>query len=181
MHGRPARRERAGIGVLKGASGIPGARGKTQDGSLVKYDGAGHDGNDGVPDAESAIGVPQARHEPRSGIQPKGAAPGEQQGIDPIHCLLIRLSMTYKMRILENAQQDLDWFRRNDKTSYIKCFDLVREMMTDPRNGTGKPERLRYFDQEVYSRRVNHKDRLIYTIYESVQEVDISSCRGHYE
>lgn len=68
--------------------------------------------------------------------------------------------MTYKVRILENAQQDLDWLRRNDKTSYIKCFDLVQEMMIDPRNGTGKPERLRYFDKEVYSRRVNHKDRL---------------------
>lgn len=89
--------------------------------------------------------------------------------------------MTYKIRILENAQDDLDWLRRNDKTSYIKCFDLVRELMSDPRSGTGKPERLRYFEKEVYSRRVNHKDRLIYTIYESLREIDISSFRGHYE
>ena len=89
--------------------------------------------------------------------------------------------MTYKICILENAHKDLDWLRKNDKTSYIKCFDLVREIMNDPRNGTGKPERLRYFDKEVYSRRVNHKDRLVYTIYESLQEIDISSCRGHYE
>ena len=89
--------------------------------------------------------------------------------------------MTYKIRILENAQDDLDWFRRNDKTSYIKCFDLVREIVKDPRTGTGKPERLRYFEKEVYSRRINHKDRLIYTIYESLHEVDISSFRGHYD
>lgn len=89
--------------------------------------------------------------------------------------------MTYKIRILENAQDDLEWLRRNDKTSYIKCFDLVRELMNDPRSGTGKPERLRYFEKEVYSRRVNHKDRLIYTIYESLHEIDISSFRGHYE
>lgn len=89
--------------------------------------------------------------------------------------------MTYKIRILEKAQDDLDWLRRNDKTSYIKCFDLVRELMSDPRSGTGKPERLRYFEKEVYSRRVNHKDRLIYTIYESLHEIDISSFRGHYE
>ena len=33
--------------------------------------------------------------------------------------------MTYKIRILDNAQEDLDWLRNNDKTSYIKCFDLV--------------------------------------------------------
>lgn len=89
--------------------------------------------------------------------------------------------MTYKICILENANKDLDWLRKNDKTSYIKCFDLIREMTNDPRSGTGRPERLRYFDKEVYSRRVNHKDRLIYTIYESLKEIDVSSCRGHYE
>ncbi len=53
--------------------------------------------------------------------------------------------------------------------------------MTDPRQGIGKPERLKYFEKEVYSRRVNHKDRLIYTIYEDIKEIDISSFRGHYE
>lgn len=89
--------------------------------------------------------------------------------------------MTYKIRILENAQEDLDWLRKNDKTSHIKCLDLVREIMNDPRSGTGKPERLRYFEKEVYSRRVNQKDRMVYTIYESLGEIDISSFRGHYE
>ncbi len=88
--------------------------------------------------------------------------------------------MTYKINILENANDDLNWFRKNDKSSYIKTFDLVREIVEDPRNGTGKPERLKYFEKEVYSRRVNQKDRLIYTVYESLKEVDITSCRGHY-
>ena len=87
----------------------------------------------------------------------------------------------YKINILSNASNDLDWFRKNDRTSYIKIFDLIRELMSDPRTGTGKPERLKYFEKEVYSRRVNHKDRLIYTIYESAYEIDVSSCRGHYE
>jgi toxin YoeB len=86
----------------------------------------------------------------------------------------------YKINILDNASEDLDWFRRNDKRAYIKCFDLVREIMITPRSGTGKPERLKYFDEEVYSRRVNHEDRIVYTIYESTKEIDISSCKGHY-
>ncbi len=89
--------------------------------------------------------------------------------------------MTYKINILENANQDLNELRRSDKSSYIKVFDFLREMMIDPRNGTGKPERLKYFDKEVYSRRVNHKDRLVYTIYEIDKVIDISSVRGHYE
>ena len=89
--------------------------------------------------------------------------------------------MIYKIRILENANEDLNWLRKNDRTSYLKVFDLVREISIEPRSGTGKPERLKYFDKEVYSRRVNQKDRLIYTIYEGVKEIDISSCRGHYD
>ena len=87
----------------------------------------------------------------------------------------------YRVTIVKNAQDDLDWFRRNDRSSYIKCFDLVRELMDNPRAGTGKPERLKYFEMEVYSRRVNHKDRMIYTVYESLREIDITSFRGHYE
>ena len=53
--------------------------------------------------------------------------------------------------------------------------------MVEPRVGSGKPERLKYFEKEMYSRRVNHKDRLIYTIYEDSQEIDITSFRGHYD
>jgi len=86
----------------------------------------------------------------------------------------------YRITIVKKAQDDLGWFRRNDKNSYIKCFDLVRELMEDPRAGTGKPERLKYFEKEVYSRRVNHKDRMIYTIYEGLKEIDVTSFRGHY-
>lgn len=56
----------------------------------------------------------------------------------------------YKILILEKAQADLEWFRRTDKSSYVKCFDLVRQLMIDPRQGIGKPERLKYFEKEVY-------------------------------
>lgn len=89
--------------------------------------------------------------------------------------------MTYKVNILKNANRDLDWFRKHDRTSYIKSFDLVRGLMETPRAGIGKPERLKYFEKEVYSRRINYKDRMIYTIYEETQEIDISSFRGHYD
>jgi toxin YoeB len=87
----------------------------------------------------------------------------------------------YSINILVQAERDLAFFRQNDRASYVKCFDLVRELAVHPHEGTGKPERLRYFKQEVYSRRVNHKDRMIYTIYEDLKEIDISSCCGHYD
>ncbi|QTA85960.1 Txe/YoeB family addiction module toxin [Desulfonema magnum] len=88
--------------------------------------------------------------------------------------------MTYKINILKNANTDLDWLRKNDRKNYCKCFDLVREIMEHPREGTGKPERLKYFDKEVYSRRVSREDRLVYTIYEDMKEIGTSSFRRHY-
>jgi toxin YoeB len=92
----------------------------------------------------------------------------------------MKLSKMYRITIASKAQDDLAWFRRNDKTSYLKCFDLVRELIENPRTGIGKPERLKYFEKEVYIRRVNHKDRMIYTTYEAMKEIDITSFRGHY-
>lgn len=58
--------------------------------------------------------------------------------------------MIYKLNILENANKDFNWFRKHDKTSYIKSFDLVRVLMETPRTGIGKPEHLRYFEKEVF-------------------------------
>jgi len=88
--------------------------------------------------------------------------------------------MIYKILILKKADKDLAWFRKNDRQSYIKCFDLVRSTSEYPREGIGKPERLKHFDQEVWSRRVNHVDRMIYTVYEKEKEIDVSSFKGHY-
>jgi toxin YoeB len=89
--------------------------------------------------------------------------------------------MIYKILILNKANDDLNWFRKSDKQSYIKCFDIVRDIMINPRNGIAKPERLKYFEEEVWSRRVNDVDRIIYTIYESELEIEISSFKGHYD
>ena len=89
--------------------------------------------------------------------------------------------MTYKISILKNAEDDLAWFRKNDRNSDLKCFDLIRNVSVSPHEGIGKPERLKYFEKEVYSRPLNHFDRIIYTIYENLNEIDISSCRGHYD
>ncbi len=87
----------------------------------------------------------------------------------------------YKLYLSEEAEEDLGWFRKNERKSYLKCFDLIRNIAKTPRKGLGKPERLRYFeDREVYSRRVNQKDRMIYEIDEPEKQVDITSCKGHY-
>lgn len=89
--------------------------------------------------------------------------------------------MSWKVAILKKAETDLTWFRKNDRTCYLKCFDLVREVTQDPRAGTGKPERLKYFDREVWSRRVSHEHRMVYVVYANEELVEVVSCRSHYE
>lgn len=89
--------------------------------------------------------------------------------------------MPWKIFILEKAEQDLACFRQHHKPYYQKCFDIIRDIARDPRQGLGKPERLKYFDKEVWSRRVSHEHRLLYVIYSKEHEVDVVSCKSHYE
>ncbi|MFO7537554.1 MAG: Txe/YoeB family addiction module toxin [Chloroflexota bacterium] len=89
--------------------------------------------------------------------------------------------MNWKVLILAKAEADLAWYRRHDRSRYVKCFDLIRDIAHDPRQGLGKPERLKHFDREVWSRRVSHEDRLVYVIYTAEQQVEIVSCKSHYD
>ena len=89
--------------------------------------------------------------------------------------------MTWKILILQKAEKDLDWFRRHDRKLYLKCFDLVRDIANDPRQSIGKPGRLKYFEREVWSRRVSHEHRLVYVIYAAEEQVEIVFCKSHYE
>lgn len=89
--------------------------------------------------------------------------------------------MNWKVLILQKAEKDLTWFRQHNRQYYLKCFDLVRQIIIDPKEGTGKPERLKYFDREVWSRRVSHEHRLVYVIYPKEKTVEIISCKSHYE
>ncbi len=92
-----------------------------------------------------------------------------------------RLDGAWRTRILKKADNDLAWFRKHKKAYYLKCFDFIREIVKEPRRGTGKPEKLKYFKQKVWSRRVSPEDRLVYVIYTEAHEVDIVSCKSHYD
>ncbi len=89
--------------------------------------------------------------------------------------------MTWKILILSKAEADLQWFRQKDRQGYVKAFDLIREVSKDPRKGTGKPERLKHFDREVWSRRISREHRLVYVVYQEESLVEIVSCKSHYE
>jgi toxin YoeB len=81
----------------------------------------------------------------------------------------------------EEADDDLEFLRKNAKSDYQKCFDLIRSILKNPKEGIGKPEPLKGSgDQARYSRRINHQDRIVYIIDEDNMVITIASCRGHY-
>jgi toxin YoeB len=54
-------------------------------------------------------------------------------------------------------------------------------LQDNPYFGTGKPERLKYIEGNVWSRRIDGKNRLIYNVEENIITIEIISAKGHYD
>ncbi len=84
-----------------------------------------------------------------------------------------------KLSVTSGALDDLAaWSEANPK-ALAKIIRLIAEVTRTPRTGTGKPERLKQFGGEVWSRRITEKDRLVYDLEHDT--VTIVSCRFHYD
>lgn len=88
----------------------------------------------------------------------------------------------YIIQLSRDAQSDLRAIKKSGRKSDIdKISTFLIELENDPRSGTGMPERLKHYEGEVWSRRINKKDRLIYEIFESEIVVFVVSAVGHYD
>ena len=84
-----------------------------------------------------------------------------------------------KLSVTSGALEDLEaWSTTNPKV-LSRIIRLIAEIMRAPRSGTGKPERLKHLDGEVWSRRITEKDRLVYDIQQDA--IVIVACRFHYD
>ena len=86
------------------------------------------------------------------------------------------------LEFLPKAKEDLALIKRSgDKSALNKVVKLLEELKNDPRTGTGKAERLKHYEEEVWSRRINDKHRLVYQIFEDKIQVLVLSAYGHYD
>ncbi|MCQ8118038.1 Txe/YoeB family addiction module toxin [Methylomonas rosea] len=70
--------------------------------------------------------------------------------------------------------------RDKDKVLHKALCKLLKEMLRgDPAAGLGKPEPLRHNLSGLWSRRISHKDRLIYKFDDSY--IYIFAIGGHYD
>lgn len=75
--------------------------------------------------------------------------------------------------------EDLDfWISTNSKTAR-KIIKLAKEIKKHPFSGTGRPEKLKHEEDNIWSRHINEKDRLVYMITDN--QIHLLQARFHYD
>lgn len=85
------------------------------------------------------------------------------------------------MRIIfsEIAWEDYISWQLEDKKMVKKINELIKAIKTNPFDGIGKPEPLKYDLAGFWSRRIDREHRLVYQIHE--KNILIYSCKYHYD
>lgn len=86
----------------------------------------------------------------------------------------------YKVAFSKEALEELLKIRKSMPQAYKKFEKIIRELEQHPYSGTGKPEPLRGLPQ-IWSRRIDKKNRLRYTVDEDIVTVFVISTLGHYD
>ena len=89
--------------------------------------------------------------------------------------------MSYTLDFSKTALKDIEKHKKSgDKPTLKKIEKLLNELMEHPITGTGQPEMLKPELAGLYSRRINKKHRLVYSIDEQVVTVHVLSAWSHY-
>lgn len=69
------------------------------------------------------------------------------------------------------------WVDTNRKMA-LRVLDLMEAVLREPYTGIGKPEHLKGLGANVWSRRINETDRLVYEVFD--ERVELLQARYHY-
>ncbi len=79
----------------------------------------------------------------------------------------------------DECLEDLrNWVDTNRKTA-LRVLDLMEAAVRDPFRGIGKPEHLKHFGNNVWSRRISDVDRLVYEVFSD--RMEFAQARYHYD
>ncbi|GHT55165.1 Txe/YoeB family addiction module toxin [Spirochaetia bacterium] len=79
----------------------------------------------------------------------------------------------------DEAWDDYLYWQTQDKKTFRKINQLIKDIDRTPFDGIGKPEPLKNEYQGYWSRRIDEANRLIYRIENNM--IIIAQCRTHYE
>jgi len=88
----------------------------------------------------------------------------------------------YKVDYKEQAKAHLKKLDKSgNKALKEKVARLLGEVETHPKTGTGHPKPLRHHKGDVWARKINSGDRLVYEIFEDEGTLLVTQVLGHYE
>lgn len=76
-------------------------------------------------------------------------------------------------------EEYVSW-QKEDKKIVKKINELLNDIERNGNTGIGKPEPLKHNLTGYWSRRITEKDRLIYSIDDKTNTINIIGCKGHY-
>lgn len=83
--------------------------------------------------------------------------------------------------ITKKASVDIARHKKSgNRNTERKIKEILEELKEHPSTGIGQPEQLKHNLQGFWSRRINQKDRMIYSISENTVTVEVISAIGHY-
>jgi toxin YoeB len=85
----------------------------------------------------------------------------------------------FQPKFTPRFKKELDWFLDYDSAKAARIKILVDDTLEHPTYGLGHPEHLRHLGENVWSRRIDKKNRLVYQIIGDV--ILFIQCRGHYK
>ena len=88
--------------------------------------------------------------------------------------------MNYRIAFTPQASEDFDFWKKTNPKTAGKIKEMLKELQEHPFSGTGKPELLKFQFSGVWSRRINHKDRLIYQVNGDIVTVIVLAMSFHY-
>lgn len=89
--------------------------------------------------------------------------------------------MSYVLEFSNIALEDIEKHKKSGNKPVLKKLEtLFNELMEHPTTGTGQPEKLKHSLQGLYSRRINRKHRLVYSIEQEIVTVHVLSAWSHY-
>lgn len=86
----------------------------------------------------------------------------------------------YTIEFSEEVRKELVKLMKTDIKAFKKFESIIPELREHPYTGTGHPHQLRYVNG-VWSRRLDKKNRLQYTVDEKTVLVFVISAKGHYD
>lgn len=86
----------------------------------------------------------------------------------------------YTVKLVGTSREDLkEIYMSGNKVLVRKIEILFVELSEHPQTGTGKPEVLKH-QPGVWSRRLDKKNRMLYSIFENTVTVYVLSVKSHY-